>query len=270
MGDHAPPVWVRKGGWRERQAEGEAPRVRSLSPQPRGESRAGAGSTGGFGLNRTFMSAALAWGIGGRRPAMLGYEWGPSAVSFSFNLSFVLSFNTRPGRRRRNAGLPRDALWPGGPREENPLCPSPGLGCSVGPLQARRMGTAWAEVAPGRGGLLRPRRLPPARPLPSATLAPNPGERHHHPGSCGHSHCSHGHGTGVSGLLSQPLGLMGPVVFGVRRSGFPPARGVERKGPSLLDANVWTGRRASASGEAPGPRRDLRGATWAQEGRAWL
>ena len=94
---------------------------------------------------------ALAWEIHGPAPLTLGYEWGPSATSFSFNLSFVPSFNTRhrlaileygPAQKRScTRSMPRGGRTLG--------LPLSGQGCRGGPLHPTAQG-AWLRESSQR------------------------------------------------------------------------------------------------------------------------
>lgn len=132
-------------------------KVSPLPPQPLSPAPGCApsgGSAGGFGPELDLYELGSLPGGWGPAPFEAGYEWGPSAVSFSFNLSFVPSFSTRPGGA---AGMRAPRILQ---REERPRR---GRGGRV-PSKP----TAWgqsgsrAEVVPGRGGPETLRLCPPA------------------------------------------------------------------------------------------------------------
>lgn len=178
-GDHAPSCLGKKGGrvGRGRSHFGTTHQGGVLhvpSPVPQPVPRASperAVCRAARGLNWTFMGPrGLPGRFMGRRPSILDCEWGPSAISFSFNLSFVPSFNTRYRLAALECGPAQKhscGKKPGG-RKENHAALLPGLGHSVGPLRVLG-GDSPAhrgEVAPGSLGL--PDWLAPARPMAHA------------------------------------------------------------------------------------------------------
>lgn len=161
----------------------------------------------------------------GPAPWTLGYEWGPSAISFSFNLSFVPSFNTRPRLAILECGPAQKCSHRASEKAQRQ--PPPRAGHSVGPSRpagqgrARLRGTRMRRQ-PGAEASGDPERSPRRARSDARVSELRPtdvsfGSDMCAPGSCWVT------GQVSPGLCSSPLGLSVSVVFALRRWEFQPS-----------------------------------------------
>lgn len=171
-GDHAAPIWGRKGGGGkgEKPLWDNGPKASPPRAQPRCPGRAspGRGPQGSSGLNRAFMGPRRPpGGFTGRRPSTRAVD---GALSRFLLIPFIIcaAVNTRRRRRRWNAGLP------GRPHGEGHRGGRGGRKPSAVPRQPPA--GAPRSRSPGGASEESPRQTPPASPaLPQPR---DSGQRH--------------------------------------------------------------------------------------------